>query len=102
MPNCSIVASLIPPPLTAYWVLMMTLQGTTSSKDVHFVPNSPVLETTSSFRSISSSSSLAKLPPIRVHVEDGMGGSGGVRVQQDQKMLGIEEQFAQIGVGQKQ
>ncbi|KAJ1380772.1 PB1 domain [Sesbania bispinosa] len=73
-------------------------------QDVHSVPDSPMLETTSSFGSTSSSPSLANLPPIRVHVEDGMGGGGGVRVQQDQKMLGIEEQFAQmgVGVGQKQ
>ncbi|XP_061356535.1 uncharacterized protein LOC133300965 [Gastrolobium bilobum] len=71
-------------------------------QDVHSVPDSPMLETTSSFGSTSSSPSLANLPPIRVHVEDG-GGGGGVRVQ-DQKVLGIEEQFAQmgVGVGQKQ
>ena len=41
-----------------------------------------MLETTSSFGSTSSSPSLAYLPPIRVHVEDG----GGVR---DQKVVGI-------------
>jgi hypothetical protein len=64
-------------------------------QDVHSVPDSPMLETTSSFGSTSSSPSLANLPPIRVHVEDG--GGGGVRVQ-DQK-VGIEEQFAQISVG---
>jgi hypothetical protein len=64
-------------------------------QDVHSVPDSPMLETTSSFGSTSSSPSLANLPPIRVHVEDGPG--GGVRVQ-DQK-VGIEEQFAQISVG---
>lgn len=73
-------------------------------QDVHSVPDSPMLETTSSFGSTSSSPSLANLPPIRVHVEDGGsgGGAGGVRVvqqQQDQKVLGIEEQFAQMGVG---
>jgi hypothetical protein len=70
-------------------------------QDVHSVPDSPMLETTSSFGSTSSSPSLANLPPIRVHVEDG--GSGGV----GQKVLGIEEHFAQMGVvvggvGQKQ
>lgn len=69
-------------------------------QDVHSVPDSPMMETSSSFGSTSSSPSLANLPPIRVHVEDGSGG-GGVRVQ-DQK-LGIEEQFAQISVAmQKQ
>ena len=69
--------------------------------DVHYVPDSPVMETSSSFGSTSSSPSLANLPHIRVHVEDG--GSGGVRAQQhqqqqDQKVLGIDEQFAQMVV----
>ncbi|TKY50890.1 atrophin- protein [Spatholobus suberectus] len=61
-------------------------------QDVHSVPDSPMLETTSSFGSTSSSPSLANLPPIRVHVVE------------DQKVMGIEEQFAQmgVGVGQKQ
>ncbi|EEF36076.1 ATP binding protein, putative [Ricinus communis] len=71
-------------------------------QDVHSVPDSPMLETTSSFGSTSSSPSLANLPPIRVHVEDG--GTRGALV--DQKVVGIEEQFAQItvsgGSGQKQ
>jgi len=73
-------------------------------QDVHSVPDSPMMETSSSFGSTSSSPSLANLPPIRVHVEDGV--SGGVRVQQqqqlqqqDQKVLGIDEQFAQMVVG---
>lgn len=80
-------------------------------QDVHSVPDSPMLENTSSFGSASSSPSLANLPPIRVHVEDG-GGTGGIRgVLQDQKAAaaGIEEQFAQISfsgggvvAGQKQ
>ncbi|XP_073223184.1 uncharacterized protein [Cicer arietinum] len=65
-------------------------------QDVHSVPDSPMLETTSSFGSTSSSPSLANLPPIRVHVED----VGSERNQnQNQKVLGIEEQFAQMGVG---
>ena len=87
-----------------------------SGQDVHSVPDSPMLETTSSFGSTSSSPSLATLRPIRVHVEDGGGvgvgsgggggggsgsgsggGGGGARVA-DQK-LGIEEQFAQMGLG---
>ncbi|XP_057423432.1 uncharacterized protein LOC130717276 [Lotus japonicus] len=78
-----------------------------SKQDVSSVPDSPMLETSSSFGSTSSSPALANLPPIRTHAEDG--GGGGVRVQQqDQKVLGIEEQFAQlgvaagVGVGQKQ
>ncbi|KAL2324140.1 hypothetical protein Fmac_023198 [Flemingia macrophylla] len=66
--------------------------GKNLKQDVHSVPDSPMLETTSSFGSTSSSPSLANLPPIRVHVVD------------DQKVMGIEEQFAQmgVGVGQKQ
>ncbi|XP_050279517.1 uncharacterized protein LOC126720758 [Quercus robur] len=81
-----------------------------SGQDVHSVPDSPMLETTSSFGSTSSSPSLANLRPIRVHVEEGGGvgvgvgvgsgggsGGGGARVA-DQK-LGIEEQFAQMGLG---
>ncbi|GAB4828878.1 hypothetical protein Ancab_018538 [Ancistrocladus abbreviatus] len=74
-----------------------------SNQDVHSVPDSPVIETTSSFGSTSSSPSLANLPPIRVHVEDGGGGgNGGVRVL-DHQRIGIEEQFAQMGLGlQKQ
>jgi hypothetical protein len=51
-----------------------------------------MLETTPSFGSTSSSPSLANLPPKRVHVEDG----GGVR---DQKVVGIEDQLAQMTVG---
>ncbi|KAG2709428.1 hypothetical protein I3843_05G217600 [Carya illinoinensis] len=66
-------------------------------QDVHSVPDSPMLETTSSFGSTSSSPSLANLPPIRVHVEDGGGSVGGGGRVMDQK-VGIEEQFAQISV----
>lgn len=77
-----------------------TCKTVKQGQDVHSVPDSPMLETSSSFGSTSSSPSLANLPPIRVHVEDGSGG-GSVRLQ-DQK-LGIEEQFAQMSVAmQKQ
>ncbi|OMO51276.1 Phox/Bem1p [Corchorus capsularis] len=58
------------------------------SQDVHSVPDSPMLETTSSFGSTSSSPSLANLPPIRVHAED----------QKENKLVGIEEQFAHFTV----
>ncbi|XVE75240.1 hypothetical protein DITRI_Ditri12bG0079900 [Diplodiscus trichospermus] len=58
------------------------------NQDVHSVPDSPMLETTSSFGSTSSSPSLANLPPIRVHAED----------QREHKLVGIEEQFAQFNV----
>ncbi|XP_039072096.1 nuclear factor of activated T-cells 5-like [Hibiscus syriacus] len=57
------------------------------SQDVQSVPDSPMLETTSSFGSTSSPPSLANLPPIRVHVED-----------QKEHKVGIEEQFAQFTV----
>ncbi|GAB2280032.1 hypothetical protein Dimus_014670 [Dionaea muscipula] len=68
-----------------------------SNQDVHSVPDSPIIETTSSFGS--TSSSLANLPPVRVHVEDGGGGGGGgVRVL-DQRIVGMDEQFSQLGVG---
>ncbi|CAH2045948.1 unnamed protein product [Thlaspi arvense] len=68
-------------------------------QDVHNMPDSPMLDTSSSFGSTSSSPSLANLPPIRVHVEE----TGGVKGMQDQR-LGIEEQFARINhhAGNKQ
>nr|VDD30543.1 unnamed protein product [Brassica oleracea] len=60
-------------------------------QDVHNLPDSPMLDTSSSFGSTSSSPSLANLPPIRVHVEEARG-------MQDQR-LGIEEQFARFNDG---
>ncbi|KAF8021234.1 hypothetical protein BT93_G1615 [Corymbia citriodora subsp. variegata] len=74
------------------------------AQDVHSVPDSPMLETSSSFGSTSSSPSIANLPSIRVQMEEnaigggGGGVGGGVRVMMDQK-LGIEEQFAQMVLG---
>lgn len=67
-----------------------------SNPDIHSVPDSPIIETTSSFGSTNSSPSLANLPPIRVHVEDGSS-----RVSEQQR-VGIEEQFAQMGVSSVQ
>ncbi|XP_010279374.1 PREDICTED: uncharacterized protein LOC104613306 [Nelumbo nucifera] len=65
-------------------------------QDVQSVPDSPMLETNSSFGSASSSPSLSNLPPIRVHVED-----GGPR-SQDHK-VGLEEHFSHMTVAaQKQ
>ncbi|XP_041999496.1 uncharacterized protein LOC121748967 [Salvia splendens] len=60
-----------------------------ANQDVHSVPDSPMLETTSSFGSTSSSPSVANLPPIRVHVDE------------NQKIgaVGIEDQFQQVTVG---
>ncbi|KAH9626843.1 hypothetical protein KSS87_002488 [Heliosperma pusillum] len=67
-------------------------------QDVQSVPESPIIETTSSFGSTASSPTMANLnlPQIRVHVEE-----GGARVS-EQRVSGdggIEEQFAQMGVG---
>lgn len=57
-----------------------------SAQDVQSVPDSPMVETTSSFGSTSSTPSLTNLPPIKVHVEEN-------------SRIGIEEQFSQLGVG---
>ncbi|XP_010269543.1 PREDICTED: leucine-rich repeat extensin-like protein 5 [Nelumbo nucifera] len=65
-------------------------------QDVQSVPDSPMLETNSSFGSTSSSPSVSNLPPIRVHVED-----GGAQFQ-DQK-VGLEDHFSQMTINmQKQ
>lgn len=61
---------------------------TKQGQDVHSVPDSPMLETTSSFGSASSSPSIANLPSIRVRPEEGSG-----------PKLGIEDQFANMVVG---
>lgn len=59
-----------------------------SAHDVQSVPDSPMVETTSSFGSTSSTPSLTSLPPIKVHVEEN-------------QRIGIEGQFSQLGVGGK-
>ncbi|KAE8663554.1 Detected protein of unknown function [Hibiscus syriacus] len=56
--------------------------------DVQSVPDSPMLETNSSFGSTSSFPSLANVPPTRVHADD----------QKEHKMAGIEERFAHLTV----
>ncbi|KAL6571068.1 hypothetical protein OROGR_000618 [Orobanche gracilis] len=56
--------------------------------DLNSVPDSPVLERTSSFGSTSSSPSMANLPPIKVHVDEN-----------PKVRLGIEDQFQQISLG---
>ncbi|XP_031400445.1 uncharacterized protein LOC116210634 [Punica granatum] len=63
-------------------------KGTKQGQDVHSVPDSPMLETTSSFGSTSSCPSIANLPSIRVRAEEG----GNMK-------LGIEDQFANMVVG---
>lgn len=63
-----------------------------SNQDVHSVPDSPMLETNSSFGSASSSPSLANLPPIRVHtVEE--------HKDKEKGVVGIEGQFGELSVG---
>ncbi|CAI9785404.1 unnamed protein product [Fraxinus pennsylvanica] len=63
--------------------------GTSLNHDVHSIPDSPMLETTSSFGSTSSSPSTANLPPAKLHVEENQKVGG----------MGIEEQFQQINFG---
>ncbi|EPS64182.1 hypothetical protein M569_10597, partial [Genlisea aurea] len=58
------------------------------SHDVHSIPDSPMLETTSSFGSTSSSPSVANLPPIKVRVEE----------NQKVGFSGIDDQFRQISI----
>ncbi|KAI3720068.1 hypothetical protein L6452_20978 [Arctium lappa] len=72
-------------------VIGKNLRGNHSVQDVQSVPDSPMLETSSSFGSASSSPSLANLPPIRVNVDDQQKVGGG-----------IEEQFSQMSVRQQQ
>lgn len=61
-------------------------------QDIQSVPDSPMMETRSSFGSTSSASCLSNLPPIRVHVDE-----GGLRTQDPR--LGLEEHFGQMNVG---
>ncbi|GFP84691.1 hypothetical protein PHJA_000613000 [Phtheirospermum japonicum] len=58
------------------------------NQDVHSVPDSPMLENSSSFGSTSSSPSVANLPPIRVRADEN-----------PKAVMGIEEQFQQMSVG---
>ncbi|KAJ8619962.1 hypothetical protein MRB53_028491 [Persea americana] len=63
--------------------------GKISDQEIHSVPDSPMMGTTSSFGSTSSASCLSNLPLIRVHVDDKGGRSG----------LILEEHFFQLNVG---
>ncbi|KAL2558982.1 Octicosapeptide/Phox/Bem1p family protein [Forsythia ovata] len=58
----------------------------TGNQDVHSFPDSPMVETSSSFGSTSSSPSVANLPPIRVPMYES-------------QKLGIEERFQQMNLG---
>ncbi|CAM8884223.1 unnamed protein product [Rhodiola kirilowii] len=64
-----------------------------SNQDIHSVPDSPMMETTSSFGSMNSTPSMANLTPIRVRVND-----GGIRAHDcaQDHILGIEEQYVRI------
>ncbi|KAK9115452.1 hypothetical protein Syun_022249 [Stephania yunnanensis] len=66
--------------------------------DVHSMPDSPMLETSSSFGSTSSSPSMANLPPIRLHVEDHLHHPHHHKQQQQQLIGGLDESFAQMNV----
>ncbi|KAI9101618.1 hypothetical protein K1719_023862 [Acacia pycnantha] len=59
--------------------------------EVHSLPDSPLVDNSSSYGSSSSSPSIANLPPIRVHVDE----TGNSRLQQEQRTC-IEEQLAQM------
>ncbi|XP_059308750.1 uncharacterized protein LOC132059928 [Lycium ferocissimum] len=58
-------------------------------QDVQSVPDSPMVETASSFGSTNSTPSMTNLPPIKVHVEEN---------NNNNQRVGIEEQFSQLGV----
>ncbi|XP_028788411.1 flocculation protein FLO11-like [Neltuma alba] len=59
--------------------------------EVHSLPDSPLVDNSSSYGSSSSSPSMANLPPIRVRIDE----IGNSRLQQEQRP-GIEEQLAQM------
>ncbi|XP_073143791.1 uncharacterized protein [Henckelia pumila] len=59
------------------------------NQDGHSVPDSPMLETSSSFGSTSSSPSMVNLPPIRVRLEE----------IPKPGVMGIDEHFQQMTVG---
>ncbi|CAN6446099.1 unnamed protein product [Victoria cruziana] len=71
-----------------------SVTGKTAKPEVQSVPDSPKLETSSSFGSASSAPSVSNLPPIRVRTEDPM--VGGI----SPGLASVEEQFGQIGLGQ--
>lgn len=62
--------------------------------DVHSMPDSPMVENSSSYGSSSSSPSMANLPPIRVRADD----HGSSRLLQEQRPV-IDEQLAQMTFG---
>ncbi|KAL4586651.1 hypothetical protein LXL04_011292 [Taraxacum kok-saghyz] len=68
-------------------VIGKNLRDNNLFQDIQSVPDTPMLETSSSFGSASSSSSLPNLPPVRVNVDDQQKVGGG-----------IEEQFSHISV----
>ncbi|KAI3733918.1 hypothetical protein L6452_13376 [Arctium lappa] len=72
-------------------LLTTNLRGNNSGQDVHSIPDSPMMETNSSFGSASSTPSQPNLPPVNVNVDDHQKVGGG----------GIEEQFSQMSVQQR-
>ncbi|CAN4088767.1 unnamed protein product [Withania somnifera] len=57
------------------------------------MPDSPMVETTSSFESSVSSPSIPSLPPIKVRAEDGQ-----MNARFHDQMLGLDEQFSHMNV----
>ncbi|XP_068638135.1 protein PAL OF QUIRKY-like [Aristolochia californica] len=62
-------------------------------QDIQSVPDSPMLETASSFGSTSSAPSLSNLPPIRVHADSRVGG-----LEEQFSHMKIEEGFKEGGL----
>ncbi|XP_072960165.1 uncharacterized protein [Typha angustifolia] len=63
--------------------------GKLARQDVHSVPDSPMLDTSSSFGSASSAPSLSNLPPIRVRADDR---------PPDSRIGDLNDQFAHMGI----
>ncbi|XP_020584543.1 uncharacterized protein LOC110027437 [Phalaenopsis equestris] len=63
--------------------------GKLTRQDVQSVPDSPMVETTSSFGSTSSAPYLSNLPPIRVRPDDR---------PPEQRMGGLEDHFSQMNI----
>ncbi|XP_068643455.1 protein PAL OF QUIRKY-like isoform X2 [Aristolochia californica] len=62
-------------------------------QDIHSVPDSPMLETASSFGSTSSAPNLSNLPPIRVHLDSRVGG-----LEEQFSNMKMEEGFKEGGL----
>ncbi|ERN05447.1 pollen-specific leucine-rich repeat extensin-like protein 1 [Amborella trichopoda] len=70
--------------------------GGVATQEVHSVPDSPMLETTSSFGSASSAPYLSNLPPIRIRAEESP-----MTLPPAAQQTSFEDHFAQLGISQK-